>query len=122
MRSTSRRFLIFIFYTNRLISYAWALGARMPTSYSSRFLLEGGGLMSYGPDFPAIFRRAADFADRILRGMKPADMPVEQPTKWELVIDLKTARVLGLTLSPILLATAPPPKAAGGVLYAAAAS
>ncbi|MEY2540695.1 MAG: hypothetical protein QOI22_297 [Verrucomicrobiota bacterium] len=65
-----------------------------------------GALISYGPNFPTLFRRAADFVDKILRGAKPGDLPVEQPTKFDLVVNLKTARVLGLTLSESFLARA----------------
>jgi putative ABC transport system substrate-binding protein len=64
------------------------------------------GLMSYGPNFPDLFRRAADFVDKVLRGTKPGDIPVEQPTKFDLVINLKTAKVLGLAIPPTLLALA----------------
>jgi putative ABC transport system substrate-binding protein len=62
--------------------------------------------MSYGPNFPDLFRRAADFVDKILRGTKPGDIPIEQPTKFDLVINLKTAKALGLTIPPMLLALA----------------
>jgi putative ABC transport system substrate-binding protein len=82
-----------------------ALGARLPTMHGSRALLETGGLVSYGADLVE-FGRAAAYVDKILRGAKPADIPVEQPTKFELVINLKTAKALGLTLLPTLLAIA----------------
>jgi putative ABC transport system substrate-binding protein len=84
----------------------FALGARLPTIFGTRSGVPPGGLMSYGPSLPALFRRAADYADRILRGAKPADLPVEQPTKFDLVINLTTARALGLTVSQNLLARA----------------
>ena len=81
-----------------------ALGARLPTIWGVSDGVQTGGLMSYGPSLPALFRRAADYVDQILRGAKPADLPVEQPTKFELVINLKTAKALGLNVSPTLLA------------------
>jgi putative ABC transport system substrate-binding protein len=66
--------------------------------HGSREYVEAGGLMSYGPNFPDLYRRAADYVDKILRGAKPADLPVEQPTKFDLVLNLTTAKVLGLTI------------------------
>jgi putative tryptophan/tyrosine transport system substrate-binding protein len=83
-----------------------ALGARLPTIYNSRSYLEAGGLMSYGSNYSDLFRRAADYVDKILRGMKPADIPVEQPTKFDLVINLITAEALGVEVPPTLLARA----------------
>ena len=80
-----------------------ALGARLPTMHVYRELVEAGGLMSYGPDFSDMARRAAEIVDKVLRGAKPADIPVEQPTKFELVINLKTAKTLGLTVPQALL-------------------
>jgi putative ABC transport system substrate-binding protein len=79
---------------------------RLPAIYSRRAVVENGGLMSYGPDGDEPFRRAAVFVDKILKGTKPADIPVEQPTKFELVINLKTAKALGLTIPPIVLTRA----------------
>ena len=76
---------------------------RLPTVYSYRSYVEAGGLMSYGPDLADSFRRAATYVDKILKGAKPADLPVEQPTKFDFVINLKTAKALGLTIPPSLL-------------------
>jgi putative tryptophan/tyrosine transport system substrate-binding protein len=83
-----------------------ALGARLPTIFSTRDFVRGGGFMSYGPSYTERFGRAAHYVDKILRGTKPGDIPVEQPTKFELVINLITAEALGLTVPPSLLARA----------------
>jgi putative ABC transport system substrate-binding protein len=85
---------------------ALALAARLPTMFYAREYIQDGGFMSYGPNVPDLFRRSADFVDKILRGAKPGDIPVEQPTTLELIINLKTAKALGLALSSTLLATA----------------
>ena len=83
-----------------------AVAARLPTIYGPREHVEAGGLMSYGANFPDLFRRAADLVDKILRGAKPVDLPVEQPTKFDLVVNLTTAKALGLEIPPTLLARA----------------
>jgi len=80
-----------------------ALQHHLPTIFANKTYLEGGGLMSYGPDIIEVWRRAATYVDRILKGAKPAEMPIEQPTKFELVISLKTAQALGITMPPSLL-------------------
>jgi putative tryptophan/tyrosine transport system substrate-binding protein len=92
--------------TNRIRINTLALGVRLPTMHTVREFVEAGGLMSYGSNWPSQFRRAADFVDKILRGAKPADLPVEQPTKFDLVINLTTAKALGLEIPPTLLARA----------------
>jgi putative ABC transport system substrate-binding protein len=83
-----------------------ALGARVLTMHGTREFVAAGGLMSYGADFVDLWRRSADYIDKILRGAKPADIPVEQPTKFELIVNLTTAKALGLTIPPTLLARA----------------
>jgi putative ABC transport system substrate-binding protein len=84
----------------------FTLTARLPTIFNVRDRVQSGGLISYGPDNVALFRRTADFVDKILRGVKPGDIPVEQPIKFELVVNLTTARALGLTIPPSVLAIA----------------
>ena len=91
---------------NRLRVNILALGARLPTMWSNQELVEAGGLLSYGPSFPDLYRRAGDLVDKILRGTKPGDIPVEQPTKFDLVINLIVAKALGLEIPPTLLARA----------------
>ncbi len=91
---------------NRAQIISLALNARLPTIFNTRDYAQAGGLMSYGPSFPDLFRRAAEMVDKILHGAKPRDIPVEEPTKFELVINLKTAKALGLTMPPDLLAIA----------------
>jgi putative ABC transport system substrate-binding protein len=92
--------------TNRIQINTLALDARLPTVHGGGEYVEAGGLMSYGADIPDLFRRAAEMVDKILRGAKPSDIPVEQPTKFDLVINLKTAKALGLTVPPALLVAA----------------
>jgi putative ABC transport system substrate-binding protein len=92
--------------TNRARISALALDARLPTMAGFREIVDAGGLISYGANLTDQFRRAADFVDKILRGTKPGDMPVVQPTKFELVINLNTAKALGLEVPPTLLARA----------------
>ena len=82
--------------TNQTPIITFAVGARLPTIFNSRISAQAGGLMSYGPSFSDQYRRAAEIVDKILRGTKPAEIPVEQPTKFELVINLKTAKAIGL--------------------------
>jgi len=92
--------------TNRMRINTLALAARLPTMYGARENVEAAGLISYGPSFTDLFRRAGDYVDRILRGTKPGDLPVEQPIKFELVVNLITAMALGIDLPPTLLARA----------------
>ena len=89
--------------THRVRINTLALAERLPTMHFTREGVEGGGLMSYGPNFPDLFRRAADYVDKILRGTKPADIPVEQPTKFDLVVNLTTAKTLGLKIPEAFL-------------------
>jgi putative ABC transport system substrate-binding protein len=89
--------------SNRTRIMTFALSARLPTILNIREYAEAGALMSYGPHFPDLWRRAADYVDKILRGAKPGDIPVEQPTRFDLVINLTTAKALGIAVSPTLL-------------------
>ena len=92
---------VFILHRTRLADLA--ARSRLPAAYGVRESVEAGGLMSYGPSFLDLFRRSAAYVDKILKGAKPADLPVEQPTKFELVINLKTAKALGLTIPQSML-------------------
>jgi ABC-type uncharacterized transport system substrate-binding protein len=92
--------------SNRTLINERALAARLPTMHGNTGNVEAGGLMAYAPRFPDLWRRAADFVDKILRGTKPGDIPVEQPTKFDLFINLKTARALGLTIPESFLSRA----------------
>jgi putative ABC transport system substrate-binding protein len=91
---------------NQARIHTLAMGARLPTLYNNRLYVEGGGLMSYGLYVPHMFRRAAEFVDKILRGTQPADIPVEQPTRFELIVNLTTAKALGLTIPETFLVRA----------------
>jgi putative ABC transport system substrate-binding protein len=93
-------------YANEKRTVGFAFKNRLPSMYNRREAVDAGGLMSYGADIADSYRRVAYFVDRILKGAKPADLPVEQPTKFELVINLKTAKQIGLTISPNVLARA----------------
>jgi putative ABC transport system substrate-binding protein len=84
--------------TNRVRINSLALAARLPTMHFVKVYVEAGGLMSYGPSFADLFRRSADYVDKILRGVKPSELPIEQPTRFELVVNLATAKALGLTV------------------------
>jgi putative tryptophan/tyrosine transport system substrate-binding protein len=90
-------------FANRRLIAQFAEKNQLPSMFPSREYVDAGGLVSYGVDQTDIFRRAAYYVDRILKGANPADMPVERPTKFELVINLKTAKSLGLTIPPMLL-------------------
>jgi len=92
---------MFLIERRRLVDLA--AKNRLPTVYAWREYVDAGGLMAYGPNLADLFRRAATYVDKILKGAKPADLPVEQPTKFELIINLKTAKALGLTIPPSVL-------------------
>jgi putative tryptophan/tyrosine transport system substrate-binding protein len=95
-----------IMFSQRKQIAEFALMNRLPSAYPTREFVEAGGLMSYGPDMNDLYRRAAGYVDKILKGAKPGDLPVEEPKKFELVINLKTAKTIGLEISPKLLALA----------------
>jgi putative ABC transport system substrate-binding protein len=92
--------------SNRIPINILAVGARLPTMHGTREYVEGGGLMSFGANYPDLFRRSADYVDKIVRGAKPANIPVEQPTKFDLIVNLITAKALGLDIPSTLLARA----------------
>jgi len=92
--------------THRARIVDFAAKNRLPAMYTNEDYMDAGGLMSYGPNFADMFRRAATYVDKILKGAKPGDLPIEQPTKFELVINLKTAKALGLTIPPSILSGA----------------
>jgi len=96
--------IIFMEYRQRLLDLTGK--ARLPSMFLRKEFVVAGGLMSYGPNYRDMYRRAATYVDKILKGTNPADLPVEQPTKFELVINLKTAKALGLTIPPLVLARA----------------
>jgi putative tryptophan/tyrosine transport system substrate-binding protein len=91
---------------NAGIIVEFAKTSRLPAMYGSTEFVDAGGLMSYAANFPDLFRRAATYVDKILKGVKPGEIPIEQPTKFDLVINLKTAKQIGLTIPPNVLARA----------------
>jgi putative ABC transport system substrate-binding protein len=94
------------FYRDRERLAELALRHRIPSIFGFREWVEAGGLLSYGSNLPAMFRRAVDYVDRIAKGARPADLPIEQPTKFELILNLRTARAIGITVSPMILVRA----------------
>ena len=92
-----------LFFTHRARLIDAAARNRLPALYSSKVYVDAGGLMSYGADLPDLWRQVAVYVDKILKGAKPGDLPVQQPTKFEVIINLKTAKALGLTIPPSLL-------------------
>jgi putative ABC transport system substrate-binding protein len=93
-------------YANRKVIFDFMLAHKLPASYPWRQFVDAGGLMSYGANLPDLFRRAAGYVDRILKGAKPGDLPIEQASKFELVLNLKAAKAIGLELPPLLIAQA----------------
>ena len=87
-----------VLFSHRVQVTALAAKHRLPVIYPSRDYVEAGGLITYGPDFSVMFRRAADYVDKILKGARPGDLPIEQPTQYVLVVNLKTAKALGITI------------------------
>jgi putative ABC transport system substrate-binding protein len=94
------------FFRDRARLADFALRSRIPSNFALRQFVEAGGLMSYGPSITAMYRRAAEYVDRIARGARPADLPIEQPTRFELAINVRTAKRLGLAIPPAILARA----------------
>jgi putative ABC transport system substrate-binding protein len=108
-RERAQALLVFpstMLFSERSRIVALAAAQRLPAAYNAREFAEAGGLMSYGASLPDLVRRAAGYADRILKGAKPANLPVEQPTKYELVINMKTARAFGITIPRAVLVQA----------------
>jgi len=95
-----------VIFRDRVEVAQLAFRNRLPTSFAHREHVDAGGLVSYGPNFPEMWRLAAAYVEKILKGAKPGDLPIEQPTRFEFVINLKTAKALGLTIAPSLLARA----------------
>ena len=109
IRSRAQAIYVFpnpVLFVNRIRINILAVGARLPTMYAVREYVDAGGLLSYGPNWPQMWSRAAGMVDKILRGAKPGDIPVEQPTKFDLVINLTAAQALGLAVPRTLLARA----------------
>ena len=92
-----------LFYAHRMTLLKLASKARLPAIYGARRFADEGGLMSYGPNYGDMLRRSAGYVDKILKGAKPGDLPIEQPTKFELVVNLKTAKALGMTIPESIL-------------------
>jgi putative ABC transport system substrate-binding protein len=92
-----------VFFRERVPLLEWLATHRLPAIFGQREFVGAGGLIAYGASFDAMFRRAADYVDRIVKGTKPSDLPVEQPLKFELVLNFKTAKALGITFPPTLL-------------------
>jgi putative ABC transport system substrate-binding protein len=93
-------------FSNQDLIIAFTIKSRVPSLFGAQEFVESGGFVSYGPSYPGMFRRGASYVDKILKGARPADLPVEQPTKFEFVINLKTAKQIGVTIPPNVLARA----------------